>query len=200
MNSVHITGNSINSPFINFSVLISSHFKPPLTPHPLRLPSASHLITAFIPISLSQAVKLLPNLSQSTFPATNTSLAPWTSSLLTTHFLSGLGDDSSVVVLCPYLLCALSLECPSPPAVWPKMISLLCKAPGTHLWYCTFLFVLPSSVSEIHFSPKLSAVDHYILGWPKISFTFVHNILWKNPNKPFGQPNRSRLIDRQTDR
>ena len=120
--------------------------------------------------------------------------------MLTTHFFPGLGDDSSVVVLCPYLLCALSLECPSPPAVRPKMTRLLSKAPGTHLWHCTCLFVLPSPVSEIYFSPKLWAVDRYILGWPKISFAFVHNILWKNPNKLFGQPNRSRLIDRQTDR
>ena len=28
-----------------------------------------------------------------------------------------------------------------------------------------------------------------VLGWSKSSFRFFHNILWKNPNKLFGQPN-----------
>ena len=28
----------------------------------------------------------------------------------------------------------------------------------------------------------------YVLGWPKISFRFFHNILQKNPNELFGQP------------
>ena len=28
-----------------------------------------------------------------------------------------------------------------------------------------------------------------VLGWPKSSFGFFHNILWKNPNELFGQPN-----------
>ena len=31
----------------------------------------------------------------------------------------------------------------------------------------------------------------YLLGWPKSLFSIFHTILWKNPNKLFGQPNIS---------
>ena len=34
-----------------------------------------------------------------------------------------------------------------------------------------------------------------ILGWPKSSFGFVCNTLWKKPNDIFGQPNTLENID-----
>ena len=34
----------------------------------------------------------------------------------------------------------------------------------------------------------------YILGWPKSSFGVFHNILQKNPNRHFGQPNTSSVL------
>ena len=33
-------------------------------------------------------------------------------------------------------------------------------------------------------------VANKVLGWPKSSFGFFCNILWKNTNELFGQPNR----------
>ena len=39
----------------------------------------------------------------------------------------------------------------------------------------------------IHPNGRLGA--HLILGWPKGLFGFFHNILQKNPNELFGQPN-----------
>lgn len=40
-------------------------------------------------------------------------------------------------------------------------------------------------------SKKMKQMNVYslILGWPKSSFKFFRNILWKNPNELFGQPN-----------
>ena len=32
-----------------------------------------------------------------------------------------------------------------------------------------------------------------LLGWPKTSFGFFHNILWKNPTEYFGQSNTLEL-------
>ena len=37
---------------------------------------------------------------------------------------------------------------------------------------------------------KGEMVANKVLGWPKSSFGFFCNILWKNTNELFGQPNR----------
>ena len=42
---------------------------------------------------------------------------------------------------------------------------------------------------------KVNQLFMYILGWPRSSLGFLHNILQKNLNKPFGQPSKSPVLD-----
>ena len=46
-----------------------------------------------------------------------------------------------------------------------------------------------STVEEAHsLNDSFSSSSEFVLGWPKSSFGSFHNILWKDPNELFHQP------------
>ena len=57
--------------------------------------------------------------------------------------------------------------------------------------YQKFLILNKSSLSIIFFMDPAFGIIYprSSIGWPKSSFGFFCNILWKNPNEYFGQPN-----------
>ena len=58
-------------------------------------------------------------------------------------------------------------------------------------WYCThnFFFLIPKLFSWPHWWWQ-DEIRRNTLVWRKSSFGFFHNILWKNQNELFGQPNK----------
>jgi len=82
------------------------------------------------------------------------------------------------------------------PAAMTMELSFLCSLPEDICKKCSWSilstkcnYVMSTAVHKL-FIPGTAL----ILGWPKGLFGCFCNMVWKNPNKSFGQPNTSRSI------
>ena len=110
--------------------------------------------------------------------------------------------DSGIELGSPALQAdTLPSELPNKPGKYPWQV------PSCH-WHVATLALLPAIPPSLHFcfflplvsiSPLLSSylsslsphILHYALDWPQNSFGFFCQLLWKNSNDLFGQPNIS---------
>lgn len=83
------------------------------------------------------------------------------------------------------------------PAAMTMELSFLCSLLEDSCKKCSwsilstkYNYVMSTAVHKL-FTPGIAL----ILGWPKGSFRCFCNMVWRNPDKPFGQPNTSGSIE-----